>query len=1070
MPTQSEVKQAAKTLAAARRDKEGITPDKKGSKKNLEPVPPQPSKAKKGWIIGLCAVVALAGIGVGTYFIVKSFQKPDLSKATIQYEESNGGYKVVGVGNENKSLIKTVNIPSSYNGKPVNEIKAGALGGCAYLEEVTLPFIGKSADATGKEGLFGYVFGKEMSEGAGAYTWQQYYDDEHVMQYEQTIIPGSLYKVTINGGNVISPGAFSCCKYISEIYINNNNATKIGNHAFYYCSSMYEFTISNSIKEIGEFAFSRDYVLQQITIPDSVTTLGTEAFSNNISMGLVYLPSSVTTIGSKAFNNLQSALIVCSATSKQPGWADDWVSDGISISYGTENVVYCENALVAICNDSTSNAKYLYLIQWTGEWETVTLNIPDEMSVNGVSYPVKVIGARFFEENTHVTTVNLGKNVTTIGSYAFSACDKLATFNFAKDFDIDDKSTENTTLTSIGAYAFANCTSLQGYTCHDEFLDGIVLPNNITEIGNHAFYNCSHITHIRLPEIIDTIGDSCFEGCERLMYGFDEHFMYRNAQAYETDNWIAHSENAIRVPRSIRIIGKAAFKNCFRLQDDGETSTLYPMIFVEDARDAETPEQVKALSAKLEQYDDSVFENCGIYTKTGIYSRQIRIDFDLGFAQDPGVIRFGDNCFKDAYMNNFVVRNENLHYVGDYAFYQCRPNFPENAVKICHNVESIGDYAFYNWTTCAGVYFEGTNPETDTGEEHIPHLKSIGKSAFRGMNNAGFTDLIIPYTVETIGEYAFYGCNKVETLTFQDTYDGEYKGTKIETIELYAFANMTNLGRSSEYKFAIPASVTKLDRYCFQNCTSLHHIIVAPDGSGNPQPTLTTISYNVFYNCTNLETIEWDLSNCTSFSTSVFYNCTSLTTDATATLAYTAIRTSTYANCTALTEVNINKNIKSIEGSAFVSCTNLNKVTIDSEGSNLSIASYAFKDCENLKDFDLPSRVSSIGEQAFAGCTNLGTANGPQFHLPNHAGCSISKNAFMEWTAGQTIYFYKDNLISSERKKDISKETTVHLYSSSIILTRANTSDPFKLSNESKTYISSFEVNFVYLNSTQSSL
>lgn len=1064
MPTQSEVKQAAKTLAAARRDKEGITPDKKGSKKKVEPVPPQPAnRARTGWIIGLCAVVALAGIGVGTYFIVKSFQKPDLSKATIQYEESNGGYKVVSVGNENKSLIKTVNIPSSYNGKPVNEIKAGALGGCAYLEEVTLPFIGKSADATGKEGLFGYVFGKEMSEGAGAYTWQQYYDDEHVMQYEQTIIPGSLYKVTINGGNVISPGAFSCCKYISEIYINNNNATKIGNHAFYYCSSMYEFTISNSIKEIGEFAFSRDYVLQQITIPDSVTTLGAEAFSNNISMGLVYLPSSVTTIGSKAFNNLQSALIVCSATSKQPGWADDWVSDGISISYGTENIVYCENALVAICNDSTSNAKYLYLIQWTGEWETVTLNIPDEMSVNGVSYPVKVIGARFFEENTHVTTVNLGKNVTTIGSYAFSACDKLATFNFAKDFDIDDKSTENTTLTSIGAYAFANCTSLQGYTCHDEFLDGIVLPNNITEIGSHAFYNCSHITHIRLPEIIDTIGDSCFEGCERLMYGFDEHFMYRNAQAYEEgeESAIAYLENAIRVPRSIRIIGKAAFKNCFRLQDDGDTTTLYPMIFVEDARDAKTPEQVKALSAKLEQYDDSVFENCGIYTKTGIYSRQIRIDFDLGFAQDPGVIRFGDNCFKDAYMNNFVVRNENLHYVGDYAFYQCRPNFPENAVKICHNVESIGDYAFYNWTTCAGVYFEGTK-EGDLE----PNLKSIGKSAFRGMNNAGFTELVIPDTVETIGEYAFYGCNKVETLQLPRN------NPNFKVIDVYAFANMSNLGRTGA-PLVIPKSVTNLEKYCFQSCTNVQDVQVAcEDGVNQPAATLEKVSWNVFSNCTNLKTIEWDLSKCTSFSTNIFYNCTNLTTDATKTLGdnYHVINSSTYANCTALESVQIGKGIKYVNSNAFIRCSNLKTVTFEQNESgsynSCYFNSYAFKECKNLTTLDLHSNFTSLGEQALAGCTSLGKDG--NFHLPNRTSFTISRNAFMDWTGAQTIKFYKYNVISSERTKikDIGT-TTIHLFSSSgnkcIELTRVSDSET-EFTGKSE-YMGINNVKFVYMGS-----
>lgn len=1061
MPTESEVKHAAKTLAAARRDKEGVTPDKKGSNKSFDNPPPAPTKAKKGWIIGLCAAVALAGIGVGTYFIVKSLQKPDLTKATIQYEESNGGYKVTGVGNQNKSLIKTINIPSTYNGKPVNEIKEGALGGCANLEEVTLPFIGKNADATGKEGLFGYVFGKEMSEGAGAYTWQQYmtgYDpveDKETLEYSQAIIPSSLYKVTITGGNVIAPGAFSCCKYISEIDIKNTNATKIGNYAFYYCSSMFDFTIPDKITQIEDKAFSRDYVLQEINIPEKVTTIGREAFSNNISMGLVYLPESVINIGHKAFYNLQSALIVCSAPKKLDTWEDDWVSDGISISYGTENIVYCENALVALCNDSTSNGKYVYLIQWTGEWETVTLNIPDEMEVNGTKYPVKVIGARFFEENTHVTTVNLGKNITTIGSYAFSACDKLTTFNFAKDFDITNPSTENTTLTSIGAYAFANCTSLQGYTCDDEFMDGVVLPNNVTNIENHAFYNCAHITHIRLPGTIETIGDSAFEGCERLLYGFDYHEM-KNAAGVTLDT----SYEAIRVPRSIRSIGKAAFKNCFRLQDDGETSILYPMIFVEDGREGTTPEQIKALSAKLEKYSESVFENCGIYTKTGIYSRQIRINFDLGYAQDPGVSSFDDACFKNAYMYNFVVRNENLQYVGDYAFYACYPNFPNNPVKICHNVWHIGDYAFYNWTTCAGVTFEDVydpDPEKDLSS----HLKEIGKSAFRGMNNVGFDKLVIPDTVETIGESAFNGCNKIETLKLPNN-------PNFKTIEPYTFSGMSNLGRSGE-TLVIPSNVTALEKYCFQNCSSIKKIEVGCEENGEPQPTITRVSNNVFYNCTNLEEIKWDLTNCASFASSVFYSCENLTKDATATLgeAYHTINSSTYANCANLTEVSISKGITTINSSAFVKCSKLATVTIDPEGNNCTIGSYAFKDCTSLSTIDLPNRIKSIGEQAFAGCTSLGTAENGAFHLPNYAGCSISKGAFMDWTSDQTIGFYRNNLISSQRSWDISQKYEVKLYSSSIVLTRSNLEDPFKLKTGS-TAISSFDVNFVCLNPTPS--
>lgn len=243
MPTRSEVQAAAKTLAAARRDKEGITPDKKGSKKKKTQAPkPEPKKSKKGWIIGLCAAVALAGVGVGTYFLVTSLnKKTDLSKANILYEETNDGYKVTGIKNEDKTKIKTINIPSTYKGKPIVEIKEGALGECAYVEKITLPFIGRALDSSRLEGadkLFGYVFGTKMSEEAGGYTWQYYEDEDGTIEYAQYIIPYRLYSVTINGGDDIASGAFSACRFLESIHIKNNTANKVGSYAFSECNGL----------------------------------------------------------------------------------------------------------------------------------------------------------------------------------------------------------------------------------------------------------------------------------------------------------------------------------------------------------------------------------------------------------------------------------------------------------------------------------------------------------------------------------------------------------------------------------------------------------------------------------------------------------------------------------------------------------------------------------------------------------------------------------------------------------------------------------------------------------------
>ena len=997
MPTRSEVKAAAKTLAAARRDKEGITPDKKGSKKKVE-TKPEPKKSKKGWIIGLCAAVALAGVGVGTYFLVTSLNKGSSpSVAKIQYEQYNGGYRVTGITNQNKSLVKKVNIPTKYNGKPVVEIKAGALGGCAYLEEVTLPFIGKNADATGKEGLFGYVFGNEMSEGAGAYTYQVYTENNDLQVY-QAIIPQSLNYVTINGGKVIASGAFSNCKYIQSIVVNNNTATKIGDHAFYYCSSLYEFVIPNTVTEIESKAFERNYDLSVIDIPNSVTTLRASAFANCISVGMVNIPKSVTLIESKCFENMQGGVILVEDTSKPEGWKEDWAPKEVSICYGLDNVVYADNYLAAICNNGSSNgSQFAHLLQWTGKWQIGEVNIPDDLVTSKGTYPIKVIGASLFADNTTVKSITIGKHVETIAAKAFYNCSKLKSFTFDNKESGDGEGPIDTPLTYIGVSAFEKDINLEGCMINGKFVSGVRIPTHVKNIESRAFNSCSHIARLGLPKEVTNIGDYAFENCERLLEGYDEKTMTVKIDPDDPEATIdVTNERAIFVPKSITNLGEGAFRNCFRLKDDGETSIIYPMFVVED-------------EAGIKAYNQHVFENCGIRTTDGIHSRKIRININLG-TQPAGAERFDHYSFNNCYMNYFSVRNENLNFVGDYAFYNAYPNMPAG-VKICHNVTSIGQYAFYNWNTVAGITLENGDYDPDPIKDRSSHLKTIGQYAFYNCSNAQFTKLLIPDCVESIGRYAFTNCTKVEELHLPNN-------PKYTQISYCCFQGMTNLGRN-EHDLSIPTSVTDLDSACFQNCTNLVKVTV---GEGEDHPQLTRISWNVFAGCTSLQEVDWDLSNVTSFSSSIFSGCSSLIKDETETLKTTSLTSSIYANCTSLEKATIKTHITSISDSAFKGCTKLKTVTLeDGRGSKdtISFSRASFQDCSSLECIGnaagvLPTQVSTINDLAFSGCTTLGTTGHP-FQLPvNRKSITLGVNVFEKWTSNQTIYFTNGNMSSDK--------------------------------------------------------
>lgn len=88
-----------------------------------------------------------------------------------------------------------------------------------------------------------------------------------------------------------------------------------------------------------------------------------------------------------------------------------------------------------------------------------------------------------------------GRRTSHYRTKGFYGCTSLKSVEFSKG-----------TL-SVGAYAFARCSSLKNVD---------MSGSQIYELGQFAFGECYSITDLKLSEYTKTLGDYCFQGCNRI--------------------------------------------------------------------------------------------------------------------------------------------------------------------------------------------------------------------------------------------------------------------------------------------------------------------------------------------------------------------------------------------------------------------------------------------------------------------------------------------------------------------------------------------------------------------------
>ena len=411
------------------------------------------------------------------------------------------------------------------------------------------------------------------------------------------------------------------------------------------------------------------------------------------------------------------------------------------------------------------------------------------------------------------------------------------------------------TLTSIGNRAFWRCSALTSVT----------IPNSVTSIGEEAFDGCSSLTSVTIPNSVTSIGDQAFGECSRL--------------------------TSVTIPNSVKEIGSWAFGGCKSL-----TSVTIP-------------NSVKEIGSWAFG-GTALYEKLANWENGALYIDNCLIKVDEGFA------------------GHFRIK-ENTRLISEYAFCGCSSL---TSVSIPNSVTSIGNGAFCDCSSLTSVTIP--NRVTSIGWKAfsdcssltsitIPNgVTSIGEDAFGECSS--LISVTIPNSVTSIGYAAFSNCSALTSITIPNG---------VTSIEGWTFG-----GCKSLTSVTIPNSVKEIGSWAFGGTALYEKLANWENGA-------------LYINYCLIEVDEGFAGhfrikeNTRVIADRAFSNCSALTS-ITIPNSVKSIGSSTFKDCSSLTSVTIPNGVKEIGDGAFEGCESLTSVTIPN--SVTRIGWYAFKGCEAL--------------------------------------------------------------------------------------------------------------------------
>lgn len=363
-----------------------------------------------------------------------------------------------------------------------------------------------------------------------------------------------------------------------------------------------------------------------LVLPNTIEEIGDDAFSNCGFTGVVTIPASVEWLGYTPFYRCDGIEgFVVDPNNQDYDSRDN--CNAVILSYNDELQFGCKNSTIPNTVESIAEDAFNHVSGLT------SITIPSSVTeIGGWSF--------WFTGLTHIT---LPSSVTYMGENPFAGCAALETVVVEEGNPVFDSRD--------------GCNAII-HTAANELITGCqntVIPNDVTRIGNNAFYYCSTLTGaLVIPESVRSIGEYAFERCTGL-------------------------KGSLVIPNTVLEIGESAFAYC-----TGFDGTL-------------------TLSESLSTIESWAFEEC---------------DGFVGSLVIPDLVTgIGSSAFEGCHgFDGTLTLSKNLTSIGSFAFASCT-GFNE-VVALAEVPPTLGNYPFGGFGSITLVVPCGCVPAYENSDWH----------------------------------------------------------------------------------------------------------------------------------------------------------------------------------------------------------------------------------------------------------------------------------------------------------------------------------------------------------------